>query len=156
MQKLKPIKEASVKIIAFLIAVSGSLVLPQILTPAFAADPALIGVWNGQSMEAGGKPVPAAAAHHMRFTFVGDTLKVRGNFSDDRESTCQTLKTDTSVTPHTLDCKMSDALLLAIYKVQGDTLTFCARHASYNAMGRPTTFSTSPGSHSVLVVFAKQ
>lgn len=115
----------------------------------------LQGIWLGQTMEANGKPAPNKAAKRMRFTFEGDTLLIRGNFSDERELKCS-FKIDAKQTPHHLDFRpMKEKTVLGIYEVKGDVLKICVRHAN-SGKGRPSEFKTAPDSDLILIVLQKK
>jgi uncharacterized protein (TIGR03067 family) len=127
-------------------------------TGSRAADDsdALQGVWVAQSMESEGKAAPAAAVKKMRFTFKKDKLLIKGNFDDDREEEC-TWKVDPKKTPKQLDFTppKEKKAILGIYKLRGDELTICLRHASSDK-GRPTEFATKADTQLVLIVLKKQ
>lgn len=114
------------------------------------------GVWIAQSMEADGKPAPPEAVKKVRFTFKGDKLLVRGNFSDDREDEC-TYKLDPKQSPKHLQFTppKEEKPVLAIYEIKGDELKICTRNPS-SPDGRPTGFTTKAGSGLALIVFKKQ
>ena len=120
------------------------------------AKGALQGVWVGTSMQSNGKDIPAEALKWIRFTFKGDTLLIRGNFSDEREMAC-TYKIDPEQSPKHLDVTSDEhaVAILGIYETKGDELKICMRKESSDK-GRPTEFVSTPDSDLVLVVLAKQ
>lgn len=139
------------------------LVLATVCVPALSRTVsanndgnALRGVWVAESMHKDGRPAPDEAVKRMRFTFDGDTLLVRGNAGDDRESKCS-YKIDASHTPNHLDINPPDVKrpVLAIFEHNGDSLKICLRSGESDA-GRPTEFATKDGSSLVLIVFKRQ
>jgi uncharacterized protein (TIGR03067 family) len=125
--------------------------------PALAADNALLGAWVAQSVQVDGETKTGAVANRIRFTFQGDMLTIRGNFSDDREQACTKFSTDANKAPKQMDCVLGPAdLLLGIYEVKDDELRLCLRHASFSEEGRPSAFATAPDSHLVLMVMRKE
>ena len=138
-----------------LLALIGLAILPL---ASAAADDALLaslqGVWNAQSMEVEGKPGPAEALKHLRFTFDGKMLLVRGNHGDEREEQCQ-YKIDSTKTPKELDVTpvQEQMKLQGIFDLQGDVMTVCVRRGGG---GRPTSFDTTTGQGLVKIIFKKQ
>ena len=119
------------------------------------ADP-LQGVWNAKSMEADGKAAPPDAVKRMRFTFRGDKLLIRGNFSDDREVECS-FRVDARQSPKQLDFTppKQEKPILGIYEIVDGEMRVCMRHEG-STHGRPTQFATEPNSQLILVVFKRQ
>src|SRR5438874_7352064 len=116
----------TMKIAVKLIALSAAaLAMAQLTEPAAAADDALLGVWVAQSMEVDGKTQTGPAVTRVQFAFEKDTLKIKGNFADDREQSCETLALDPSKSPKQLDCVLSPDLLLGIYELKNGELTIC-------------------------------
>ena len=131
---------------------------PALPIVALAADDAkpLQGAWIAKSMEVNGAPAPAKAVERVQFTFEGDKLSIKGNFSDERVDEC-TYKVDGEKSPKHLDISHPKETkpIVGIYKVNGDTLTVCLRHASSNE-GRPNEFVSKADSNLVLITFEKK
>jgi uncharacterized protein (TIGR03067 family) len=137
---------------ALILSVLACLAMPAATR---AADTALEGSWQAQTLEIDGRAMPPTAAQRVQFSFQGDKLRIKGNFSDDREDECA-YKADPTQAPKQLDCAMQgEPPILAIYDVAGDDLKMCLRHAS-SSDGRPTEFATKPGAGLILVVFKKR
>ena len=113
------------------------------------------GTWTFESVEAGGKKLPADQFKGITVTFEGDKYAVK-NGDEAVEAATQTL--DPSKSPKTLDAKVTDgpnkgAVILGIYEISGDTLKVC-----FDPEGkkRPTEFKTASGSQTTLVVHKRQ
>ena len=103
------------------------------------------GTWTFESVEAGGKEVPADLFKGMTVTFEGDRYTVK---KGDEVIQVGTQKLDPSKSPKTIDVTMIEgpnkgAVMLGIYEIDGDTLKVC-----FDPQGkkRPTEFKTAPGS----------
>jgi uncharacterized protein (TIGR03067 family) len=131
-------------------------------TSAIAADAdnPLLGVWVGQTMQAGGKEVPAAAVQKMRWEFQAGKLLMRGNSKSDPDREEQsTYKIDLEQAPHELDftpeAQARDKTVRGIFKISGDKLTVCMQHANTDG-SRPSEFESPAGSKIVLMVLKKE
>jgi uncharacterized protein (TIGR03067 family) len=109
------------------------------------------GTWTFESVEVGGKELPADAFKGITVTFVGDKHTVKNG---DETIQSATQKFDPSKSPKTLDATVTEGpnkgtVLLGIYEISGDTLKVC-----FDPEGkkRPTEFKTAPGSQTTLVV----
>jgi uncharacterized protein (TIGR03067 family) len=109
------------------------------------------GTWTFESVEAGGKEVPAAEFKGMTVTFEGDKYTVKkGN----EVIQAATQKLDPSKSPKTLDVTVTEGfnkgtVILGIYEISRDMLKVC-----FDPEGkqRPTEFKTASGSQTTLVV----
>jgi uncharacterized protein (TIGR03067 family) len=108
------------------------------------------GTWTFESVEAGGKEVPAAEFEGVTVTFVGDKYTVK---KGDEVVQAATQKLDPSKSPKTLDVTVADgpnkgAVMLGIYEISGDTLKVC-----FDPEGkkRPTQLKTTSGSETLVV-----
>jgi uncharacterized protein (TIGR03067 family) len=108
------------------------------------------GTWTFESVEAGGKKLPADQFKGMTVTFEGDKYSVK---KDDKVVEAATQKLDPSKSPKTLDAKVTDgpnkgAVILGIYEISGDTLKVC-----FDPEGkkRPTEFKGESGSQTLVV-----
>jgi uncharacterized protein (TIGR03067 family) len=108
------------------------------------------GIWTFESVEAGGKEVPAAEFKGMTVTFEGDKYTVK---KGDEIIQVGTQKLDPSKSPKAFDVAVAEglnkgAVMLGIYEINGDTLKVC-----FDPEGkkRPTEFTSAPGSQ-ILVV----
>ena len=112
------------------------------------------GTWTFQSVEAGGKEVPAAEFKGITVTFEGDKYAVK---KADEVIEAATLKLDPSKSPKTLDVMVAEgpnkgAVMLGIYEISGDTLKVC-----FDPEGkkRPTEFKTAAGSPTTLALYKR-
>src|SRR6516164_8701438 len=85
------------------------------------------GTWTFESVEAGGKEIPAAEFKGMTVTFEGDKYTVK---KGDEVIQAATQKLDPSRSPKTLDATVTEgpnkgAVILAIYEISGDKLKVC-------------------------------
>ena len=108
------------------------------------------GTWTFESVEAGGKKLPADQFKGITVTFAGDKYAVK---KSDEVVEAATLKLDPSKSPKTLDAKVTDgpnkgALILGIYEISGDTLKVC-----FDPEGkkRPTEFKGLSGGQTLVV-----
>jgi uncharacterized protein (TIGR03067 family) len=108
------------------------------------------GTWTFESVEAGGKKLPADQFKGMTVTFEGDKYSVK---KGDKVVEAATQKLDPSKSPKTLDAKVTDgpnkgAVILGIYEISGDTLKVC-----FDPEGkkRPTEFKGESGSQTLVV-----
>lgn len=108
------------------------------------------GTWTFESVEAGGKVVPAAEFKGMTVTFAGDKYTVR---KGDEVIQAATQKLDPSRSPKALDVTVAEgpnqgAVMLGIYEISGDTLKVC-----FDPEGkkRPAQFKSAPGSQTLVV-----
>ena len=100
------------------------------------------GAWTFQSVEAGGKEMPAAQFKGMTVNFEGDKYSVN---LEDKVVEAATMKLDPSKSPKTLDAKVTEGpnkggVILGIYEISGDTLKVC-----FDPEGkkRPTEFKAN-------------
>ena len=108
------------------------------------------GTWTFESVEAGGKEVPAAEFKGMTVTFEADKYTVKK--CDDVIQTA-ILKPDPSKSPKAFDVKVTDgpnkgSVMLGIYEITGDTLKVCF---DPDGKKQPTEFKTGCGSQTVVV-----
>src|SRR2546423_10706859 len=108
------------------------------------------GTWTFESVEAGGKEVPAAEFKGITVTFEGDKYTVKNG---DEVIQAATQKLDPSKSPKTLDVTVAEgpnkgAVMLGIYEISGDTLKVC-----FDPEGkkRPTEFKSASGSQTLVV-----
>ena len=108
------------------------------------------GTWTFESVEAGGKVVPAAEFKGVTVTFEGDRYTVN---KGDQVIQAATQKLDPSRSPKTLDVTVAEgpnkgAVMLGIYEISGDTLKVC-----FDPEGkkRPTQFKSVSGSQTLVV-----
>ena len=108
------------------------------------------GTWTFESVEAGGKKLPADQFQGITVTFEGDKYAVK---KGDEVVEAATQKLDPSKSPKTLDAKVTDgpnkgAVILGIYEISGDTLKVC-----FDPEGkkRPTEFKGESGSQTLVV-----
>jgi len=108
------------------------------------------GTWTFESVEAGGKKLPADQFKGITVTFEGDKYVVK---KGDAVVEAATQKLDPSKSPKTLDAKVTDgpnkgAVILGIYEISGDTLKVC-----FDPEGkkRPTEFKGESGSQTLVV-----
>ena len=107
------------------------------------------GNWRFVSIENQGERTPDTAFKKQSVVFKGDQWTV----SEDHRIAAQTFfRVDPTKTPKTIDIVDIDKgrITRGIYALKGDTLTICDRGAGRG--GRPTEFSTKPGSGFVLIV----
>ena len=108
------------------------------------------GTWTFESVEAGGKEVPAAEFKGIAVTFEGDKYTVK---KGDEVIQTATQKLDPSKAPKTLDVTVADgpnkgAVMLGIYEISGDTLKVCF---DPDGKKRPTEFKSTSGSQTLVV-----
>jgi len=108
------------------------------------------GTWTFESVEAGGKEVPAAEFKRITVTFEGDRYTVK---KGDEVIQAATQKLDPSKSPKTLDVTVAEGphqgvVMLGIYEISGDTLKVC-----FDPEGkkRPTQFKSASGSQTLVV-----
>ena len=108
------------------------------------------GTWTFESIESGGKAVPAADLKGIRVTFEGDKYTVK---KGDEVIQAATQKLDPSRSPKTLDVTVAEGpnkgtVILGIYEISGDTLKVC-----FDPEGkrRPTEFKSASGSQTLVV-----
>jgi uncharacterized protein (TIGR03067 family) len=108
------------------------------------------GIWTFESVEAGGKKLPADQFQGMTVTFEDDKYFVK---MGDTVVEAATQKIDPSKSPKTLDAKVTDgpnkgAVYLCIYEIDGDTLKVC-----FDPEGkrRPTEFKAESGAQTLVV-----
>ena len=108
------------------------------------------GTWTFESVEAGGKEIPAAEFKGMTVTFEGDKYTVK---KGDEVVQAATQKLDPSRSPKAIDVTVTEgpnkgAVMLGIYEINGDTLKVC-----FDPEGkkRPTEFKTASGSQTLVV-----
>ena len=108
------------------------------------------GTWTFESVEAGGKAVPADAFKGITVTFEGDKYTVK---KGDEVIQSATQKLDPSRSPKALDVTVVEgphkgAVLLGIYEFSGDTLKVC-----FDPEGkkRPTQFQSASGAQTLVV-----
>jgi len=108
------------------------------------------GTWTFESVEAGGKKLPADQFKGITLTFEGDKYAVK---KGDEVVEAATQKLDPSKSPKTLDAKVTDgpnkgAVILGIYEISGDTLKVC-----FDPEGkkRPTEFKGISGAQTLVV-----
>jgi uncharacterized protein (TIGR03067 family) len=109
------------------------------------------GTWTFESVEAGGKEVPADGFKGVTITFEGDKYTVK-NGDEVIQAAKQAL--DPSRSPKTIDVTVVEGVnkgtvILGIYELNGDTLKVCFDPEGKN---RPTEFKTAAGSQTTLVV----
>ena len=109
------------------------------------------GAWTFESVEAGGKMMPADPFKGMTVTFEGDKYSVK---KGDEVNNAATMKLDPSKLPKTFDSTVTEGpnkgtVILGIYEISEDTLKVC-----FDPEGkkRPTEFKTAAGSPTTLVV----
>lgn len=107
------------------------------------------GTWTFESVEAGGKKLPADQFKGMTVTFEGDKYAVK---IGDMVVEAATLKLDLSKSPKTFDSTVTfgpnkGKVYLAIYEMSGDTLKVC-----FDPEGkkRPTEFKGESGAQLVV------
>ena len=108
------------------------------------------GTWTFESVDAGGKKLPADQFKGITVTFEGDKYAVK---KGDEVVEAATQKLDPSKSPKTLDVTVAEgpnkgAIMLGIYEISGDTLKVC-----FDPEGkkRPTQFKSAPGSQTLVV-----
>lgn len=112
------------------------------------------GTWTVESIEAGGKKLPADLFKGMTLTFEGDKYSVKMGAQVIQAAT---LKLDPSKSPKTMDATVTDGLhkgsvILGIYEINGDTLKECFDE---DGKKRPTEFKTVAGTQTTLVVYRR-
>ena len=108
------------------------------------------GTWTFESVEAGGKEVPAAEFKGITVTFEGDKYTVK---KGDDVIQAATLKLDPSKSPKALDVTVAEgpnkgAVMLGVYEISPDTLKVC-----FDPEGkkRPTQFKSASGSETLVI-----
>lgn len=112
------------------------------------------GVWTVDSLESGGKKIPAETMKDMTLSCEGDKYTVK-NGKDVIQVGIQ--KLDPSKSPKTLDATVIEGygkgeVKPGIYEIDGDTLKVCFDEAGKK---RPTEFKTADGSQTTLVVYKR-
>jgi uncharacterized protein (TIGR03067 family) len=110
----------------------------------------LQGTWVRASEEKNGQKTPVAELKNTRLTLKGDQYTL----DDGKQKRTGTFKLDESKTPKTLDIVSGEGpnkgkTLKAIYKIEGDTFTYCVAPPDQD---RPTEFSGKAGSGHTLLV----
>jgi len=115
---------------------------------------AIQGSWLASAAEIGGKPFPDEVRKSIKLTLKDGKYTVTLGNSRDQG----TIKLDPSAKPKALDITGTDGpnkgrTILAIYALNGDTLTIC-----YDLSGksRPTEFKTTEGSQLLLVTYQRE
>src|SRR6478735_2724910 len=108
------------------------------------------GTWMFESVEAGGKEVPATEFKGITVTFTGDKYAVK---KGDEVFEAATLKLDPSKSPKAFDVTVTEgpnkgAVMLGIYEVGVDTLKICFVP---DGKKRPTEFKTGSGPETLVV-----
>jgi uncharacterized protein (TIGR03067 family) len=108
------------------------------------------GAWTFESIEAGGKEIPADMFKGLTVTFTGDKYTVK---SGDDLIQSATLKLDPSKSPKTFDATVTEGpdkgtVLPGIYEFSGDKLKVCF---DPDGKKRPTEFKGGPGSQMLVV-----
>src|SRR5947209_9527278 len=108
------------------------------------------GTWTFESVETGGREIPAAEFKGITVTFEGDKYTVK---KGDTVIHAATQKLDPSKSPKTLDVTVAEgpnkgAVMLGIYEISGDTLKVC-----FDPEGRkrPAQFKSAAGSQTLVV-----
>jgi len=108
------------------------------------------GTWTFESVQAGGKELPAAGFKGMTVVFEGDKYSVKNS---DQVVEAARLKLDPSQSPKAFDSTVTEGpnrgtVILAIYEISGDTLQVC-----FDPEGkkRPTEFKAESGSQTLVV-----
>jgi RNA polymerase sigma factor (sigma-70 family) len=116
------------------------------------------GVWTFDSGKADGQDLQGAEGERIKnstYEFTAEKLIIKFN-EDTREAT---YKLDPSANPKTLDLVVSipggEETRPGIYKLDGDTLTYCAKRPA-GADERPTEFESKEGSGIVLLVLKRE
>ena len=114
--------------------------------PPAKDPPSLVGEWVGESGVHGGKPDNPPPGTTITFTRDGKLLLTEGKGGRTEEGT---YKADPKKTPAELDLNPPGKAeaILAIYRIEGDTLTLCFSHGGE----RPTEFASPAGSRVMLV-----
>jgi len=108
------------------------------------------GAWTFESVEAGGKKLPADQFKGMTVNFEGNKYAVK---LGDQVVEAATLKFDPSKTPKTFDSTVTAGpnkgkVYLAIYEISGDTLKVCFDEEGKK---RPTEFKGASGAQTLVV-----
>jgi uncharacterized protein (TIGR03067 family) len=110
--------------------------------------PSLVGQWLGESGLRGGKPDNPPAGTSITFTADGKVLMKEGSAGKPEEGT---YTADPKKSPAELDIAPPTTEkgpnVLAIYKIEGDTLTICLTMGA----ARPKEFASPPGSEVMLI-----
>jgi len=108
------------------------------------------GTWTFESIQTGGKELPAAGFKGMTVVFEGDKYSVK---MGDEVVEAVRLKLDPSQSPKAFDSTVTEGpnkgtVILAIYEISGDTLKVC-----FDPEGkkRPTEFKAESGSQTLVV-----
>ena len=116
------------------------------------------GVWTFDSGKANGQDLQGAEGERIKnstYEFTAKKLIIKFN-EDSHEAT---YKLDPSAKPKTLDLVVSirggEETRPGIYKLEGDTLTYCAKRPA-GADERPTEFESKEGSGIVLLVLKRE
>ena len=109
------------------------------------------GTWTFESVEAGGKKLPADQFKGITVTFEGDKYAVK---KGDEVVEAATQKLDPSKSPKAIDVTLTEgpnkgSVLLGIYEIDGDTLKVCF---DLRGKKRPTEFKSPAGSETFVNV----
>ena len=110
------------------------------------SDP-LVGVWQQESIGLDGKVAPELGDRRWEFTADGKHMRYRGAEKVWAEGVPYVV--DPKAEPKALDMGRA----LAVYKVEGDTLTVCV--AQNELKTRPTSFDMLKNSNTALYVFKR-
>ena len=130
------------------------LAVTLMLTTSIAGDDkeeskALDGTWRPATAEIAGKPMPEQIVKSIKLILKDDRYTALVGEQKDEG----TVKRDTSKSPRTMDITSTQGrTMLAIYKLNGDTLTVC-----YDLSGKeyPKEFKTKPQSQLYLVEYKR-
>ena len=130
------------------------LAVTLMLTTSIAGDDkeeskALDGTWRPATAEIAGKPMPEQIVKSIKLILKDDRYTALVGEQKDEG----TVKRDTSKRPRTMDITSTQGrTMLAIYKLNGDTLTVC-----YDLSGKeyPKEFKTKPQSQLYLVEYKR-
>jgi uncharacterized protein (TIGR03067 family) len=115
--------------------------------------PSIVGEWNGEKAVRGGQEMPIPEAG-ITVTFTADgKLKVTEGGKEKEEH--GTYKLDAKKTPGEIDITppKEDGTHLAIFKIDGDTLTICL--SDKGSTERPTKFESPDGSKIMLLTLKR-
>jgi uncharacterized protein (TIGR03067 family) len=109
------------------------------------------GTWTFESVEAGGKQLPAADFKSMTVVFEGDRFTVK---KGDEVIQVGTQRLDPSKSPKAIDVTVTEgltkgAVMLGIYEISGDTLKVC-----FDPEGkkRPTEFKSAADAQTFVAI----
>ena len=89
----------------------------------------------------------------MRFVFDGEQVKMTGA---DEGPDVMTYEVYPAQQPAAIDFADEQATILAIYKIDRDTLTIALRPRTAKEGSRPTTFDLQPGSEVSVIVLKRR